>query len=162
MFSFKPIAAVFIIFCISLVFSGHALAKRGEKDEELLKQSVYIGSKACGECHKNAYENFTKYSKKANSGKALQRMSASVPAEDMGYCPTCHTTGYKKGGFVDFQSTPQFADVGCETCHGPGSIHAATKNIKAIDVPSIETCESCHTEKVKVINYKPLRFSAAH
>ncbi len=36
-------------------------------------------------------------------------------------CLTCHTTGYKHGGFDPAKPNPNLAGVTCEACHGPGS-----------------------------------------
>ena len=35
-------------------------------------------------------------------------------------------------------------EVQCESCHGPGSIHAQSGNKKAIKNPTEETCRGCH------------------
>src|SRR5262249_11495751 len=42
-----------------------------------------------------------------------------------------HTVGFGyKGGFADADRTPHLENVGCESCHGPGSEHAAHPNNK--------------------------------
>jgi tetratricopeptide (TPR) repeat protein len=48
-----------------------------------------------------------------------------------GMCADCHSTNLKKGYDPDqdtFQTTWSEVMVGCEACHGPGSLHAAWAN----------------------------------
>lgn len=124
----------------------------------------YIGSAACGDCHVEQYENFTKYSKKAGSRHSVEIMASDLTPEEQRGCYDCHTTGYGKGGFVDYETTPHLADVGCETCHGPGGEHADMGDPELITLtPELETCTACHNaERVEDFNFKPLIFSGAH
>ena len=50
-----------------------------------------------------------------------------------------------KGGFQALYSTPQFANVQCEACHGPGGVHAEKprKGYGYVQTPS--DCVTCHT-----------------
>ena len=42
--------------------------------------------------------------------------------------------GYgKPGGFRSEHETPGLKEPGCEVCHGPGSIHAASRDARDID-----------------------------
>ena len=124
----------------------------------------YVGSRKCAECHAEEYETFRKYSKKAGTWKHISTMAPKLTAEDLRGCYACHSTGYGKGGFVDYQSTPHLADVGCETCHGPGAAHAESGDPAAIRrTPRHEDCLACHNEsRVKAFNFKPLIHSGAH
>jgi len=124
----------------------------------------YAGSKACAECHEGEYERFAKYSKKAHSWKSVSVMASDLKPHELEGCYECHTTGYKKGGFVNFESTPHLADVGCETCHGPGAEHAETGDPESIvRRPELATCESCHNaSRVGAFKFKPLIHSGAH
>lgn len=80
----------------------------------------YAGSKACGGCHAEQYERFTSHSKKSVSWSSVAIMASDLKPFELEQCYGCHTTGHGQGGFVSIEQTPQLADVGCETCHGPG------------------------------------------
>lgn len=123
----------------------------------------YVGSAACKDCHEGEYARFMKYSKKAHSQKGIETMANKLTPQELQSCYECHTTGYGKGGFVDYKTTPHLGDVGCETCHGPGAVHAETGDAKAIAKPSMDTCQTCHNEsRVKSFGFKPLVHSGAH
>ncbi len=49
-----------------------------------------------------------------------------------GECITCHVTGFGyKTGFVNPEKTRDLLNVGCESCHGPASLHVNDrKNVK--------------------------------
>lgn len=125
----------------------------------------YIGSEACGQCHFYEYENFMAYSKKANSWKNVSVMASKLTDEELKECYQCHTTGYKQGGFISYEQTPELSDVGCETCHGPGREHADSGGFPdAIErLPIIEDCLDCHTEeRNEAFGFRPLIYSGAH
>ena len=127
--------------------------------------ATFIGSEACGDCHPEEYENYTKFAKKAHSSHSIKIMASDLTEEEIKGCYSCHTTGYgKPGGFVSFEETPQLANSGCEVCHGPGSLHADSQDIADIDHDlDIEMCTSCHNEeRVGAFNFKPMLFGGAH
>lgn len=125
----------------------------------------YVGSVRCGECHSEQYEFFSRDSKKAHTWQSVEKMRSNLKPEELKSCYACHTTGYgQPGGFVSYEKTPEMAEVGCETCHGPGELHAESMETTDIKrTPSIEDCELCHSsERIHDFNFKPLRFSGAH
>ena len=127
--------------------------------------ATYIGTAACRECHEQEYNNFIRYSKKAHSNESVLKMRSKLTREELEGCYHCHTTGYgQKGGFVSYEKTPQLGDVGCETCHGPGSEHAETGDTDEIKrQPTVESCLACHNaERIQNFNFRPLRYSGAH
>ena len=129
------------------------------------QQARFVGSETCGECHEKEYSNYTKYSKKAHSWESVKIMLSDLKPAEAEKCFECHTTGYgQPGGFVSYETTPHMADVGCETCHGPGSLHAEDGDPELITrTPDIEDCRVCHSEeRVGDFNFKPLLFSGAH
>lgn len=129
------------------------------------EDAVYVGSKACSQCHEKQYENFSKYSKKAHAWDSIAIMKPKLKEQELKQCYECHTTGYgRKGGFVSKEATPHLADVGCESCHGPGGAHAASGDPAQVKRrPAMETCTACHNpQRVEDFNFKPLLFSGAH
>ncbi len=127
--------------------------------------SDYVGSKACAECHETQYGNYQKFSKKAHAWQSVAIMKPKLKENELKQCYECHTTGYgKKGGFVNIETTPGLADVGCETCHGPGSGHAKSGDPALITRrPKTETCTTCHnSQRVEDFRFKPLIYSGAH
>lgn len=127
--------------------------------------AAYVGSKTCAECHAEQYDNFKNYSKKAHSWDSLQSMRSNLKPAEFQKCFECHTTGYgKPGGFVSFEKTPELADVGCETCHGPGKTHAEFGDPAEITrLPDQESCTVCHSEdRIGDFGFVPLRYSGAH
>ncbi len=126
---------------------------------------IFIGSKACQDCHEEIYERFVTHSKKPHSWKSVDIMKSNLKPFELQECYDCHTTGHgQPGGFVSFEETPHLAEVGCETCHGAGSLHAETGDAETITrLPTIESCEVCHnSDRVEDFNFKPLLYSGAH
>ena len=62
-------------------------------------------------------------------------------------CVSCHVTGYDKPGGSTVTHNAKLQDVQCETCHGPGSLHAKDPKKKGLieAKPKLDTCtSSCH------------------
>jgi hypothetical protein len=99
----------------------------------------YIGSERCQNCHA---AEFTKWSdtKHSHAMEALEKVAKRPGLRYFdGECVQCHVVGLLyKTGYEDQKSTPQLAHVGCESCHGPGSGHAAdpkAANLLALQTP---------------------------
>jgi len=149
--------AVSISFLIVILFFSVVYAEN--------KKAVYVGSKTCAECHEEEYERWHKYAKKAHSFQAVKRMKHDLTLEEIRHCYECHTTGYgEPGGFKDPISTPDLKNVGCEACHGPGSVHVETNDPADIKTKiTMKDCEKCHSsERVAAFNFKPLVHAGAH
>lgn len=131
----------------------------------------YIGNKGCS-CHKaeltswdlsahgRAFDILKPGTKKREKLKAKLDPSKDYTKERK--CLKCHTTGYrKKGGFVDLKSTPFMTNVGCESCHGPGSEYRILHDRNPVKIDRNQAkaygavygsedpkvCAYCHNEK---------------
>ncbi len=105
-----------------------------------LKTSPFIGASACSSCHAAAFKVWEK-SKHAHAWNTLKEKDKEKDPE----CVSCHVVGYAaKGGFASMESSPQFANVQCENCHGPRREHAANPTIKPVH-DARAACASCHT-----------------
>ena len=67
-------------------------------------------------------------------------------------CGNCHTTGYSLTGNQDNKpgivGTWEEKSIGCEACHGPGSVHVANGGGKGVGIlknDSSALCGNCHT-----------------
>lgn len=129
------------------------------------KKATYVGSKACGECHEEQYQNYQRYAKKSHSYRSVATMEKKLTSEELSKCYGCHTTGYgKPGGFVSVKKTPELQNTGCEACHGPGSIHVESEEAKDIKgTLVIDDCLGCHNaERVGAFRFRPLIYGGGH
>lgn len=104
-------------------------------------QAAYVGNEPCRECHQEAFPAWQQ-TKHARAFEALEAVGKGYHLD----CVPCHLTGYgQPGGVCRIDKLQGRTDVGCESCHGPGSLH--------VDVPSrrnvrlgkeAEACTGCH------------------
>jgi hypothetical protein len=90
----------------------------------------FVGSAACKKCHEPAYDVWLK----SNHAHALDSLVKAKHPSKRQFdveCVVCHVTGLAfNSGYVDDAKTPHLNNVGCESCHGPGSKHVADhKNV---------------------------------
>lgn len=99
----------------------------------------FVGAEKCIECHESA---FAVWEKSAHA-KAYLPVRQHRREYDIS-CLNCHATGFGYiGGFRDGEQTPQFANVGCEECHGAGSDHLVN-NYQDYGKVTEAKCRSCH------------------
>lgn len=151
------LAALLVLMAVWLPKPASTLATADDK--------VYVGSETCWDCHEAEYESYTAHSKKAHSYASVKVMRKGLTEAEYQECLHCHATGYgQPGGFVSVEETPQLQNLGCESCHGPGSLHVDSGD--AYDIVgdlTPEDCERCHNpERVASFNFKPLLFGGAH
>lgn len=106
--------------------------------------ATYVGADRCKACHAGAY--------RAWSGHAHARAYATLTAVNKQFnlsCVACHVTGYLRPGGSSVVHNEGLVNVGCESCHGPGSDHAAhPRDRPARSItrdPAAEACTRCHT-----------------
>ena len=96
----------------------------------------YIGSDNCKNCHADAYKKWT-HTPHSHAYQTL--VDAKEPALNQfdPECIVCHTVGFgHKTGFRDATTTPKLLNVGCESCHGPGSEHRDAEQLLQASKPS--------------------------
>lgn len=114
--------------------------------DEALEQdalSGYVGSQACATCHRKEFDQWA-HTSHATAFNTLLTVGKQFYSE----CITCHVTGfrYETGYQIGNEEKEHLAEVGCETCHGPGKQHIATPlttNIRG-EVKN-QVCLECHT-----------------
>jgi len=111
----------------------------------------YTGSESCKPCHEYEYEKWSSGAH-AHAYATLERAGSQFDPE----CVVCHVVGMEYvSGFVSGQKTGYLKNVGCESCHGPGSEHIRTLG-KAKTTPAASflrsktagprlDCADCHT-----------------
>jgi len=87
---------------------------------------AYVGSESCVKCH-TAESAKWKETAHSHAFEALERIAKRPSLRQFdGECVICHTVGLGyKTGFRDEIASPNLKNVGCESCHGPGSGHIA-------------------------------------
>lgn len=101
----------------------------------------FVGSQTCIACHE-AEGKVWLTTKHPRAYEALQSEGKQYHLD----CVGCHVTGWKQPqGVCRIDQTEGRREVGCEMCHGAGSLHAAspTKTNITSDVTAA-TCTGCH------------------
>ncbi|MDI6704240.1 MAG: cytochrome c family protein [bacterium] len=120
------------------------------------QKADYIGTEKCKMCHMKQYKTWEKMPHSTTFSR-LKDEDVKNPK-----CLKCHTTGYGKGGYKDAATTPNLKDVGCEACHGPGSLHMKAKKEdrkKTINRILKNVCVECHNPHIRdrATYYKTVR-----
>ncbi len=109
---------------------------------EARSDMTYVGNQACKKCHAPAFAHW----KTTGHAKAWETMKRTRQTSNLD-CVPCHVTGFDRpGGPRRLAELAAFVDVGCESCHGPGSAHAEAPEVKVAfprEVPE-RVCAECH------------------
>jgi hypothetical protein len=102
----------------------------------------YVGIQKCAECHPEAVA-FWEKTRHAGAWDTLETYDKQFDYD----CITCHVTGWNQAGGSTLGVNEHLRDVQCETCHGPGSLHAASEDTDQIQLaPAEDLCATrCHT-----------------
>jgi hypothetical protein len=106
-------------------------------------KAEYVGSEACQDCHPHAYKIWLAHPHSRAYQTLENRAKRPSLRQYDGECIQCHVTGWSPGtidtgpgfgyrtGFTNEKDTPHLKGVGCESCHGPASLHVQNKkNVK--------------------------------
>ncbi len=108
----------------------------------LSANSPYVGSQACAACHQAEFDKWAQ-SGHAKAMATLERKGQQFDND----CVKCHTVGFgQSGGFQSLMTTPQLANVQCESCHGPGRQHVNAPAKGYGFMPTPVGCVQCHTK----------------
>ncbi len=106
----------------------------------LPERGRFAGSQRCQNCHEEVYAIW-KDRGHAHAYDTLVKVGSNMDPE----CVVCHVVGMEfEEGFVSLEKTPQFLDVGCEVCHGPGADHVVSGGSIDLGQPR-RSCLHCHT-----------------
>lgn len=101
--------------------------------------SPYVGVETCAGCHQKEHEVWLT-TRHSHAMATLEKKNEQFDNE----CIRCHVVGYQRGGFQSLYTTPQFANVQCEECHGPGRKHAETPGKGYGFMATPIGCMQCH------------------
>jgi hypothetical protein len=103
--------------------------------------SPFAGVETCATCHEDAFKIWENTGH-SHAMATLENKKQQFDTE----CVGCHVVGYQQGGFQSLVMTPQFANVQCESCHGPGRNHSENpaKGYGFMETPA--GCTICHTQ----------------
>lgn len=114
--------------------------------------SDYLGSESCQSCHPDAYAAWqaTPHARSRDALSPQQRQKAA--------CVSCHSPNEADDGV---------AQVGCESCHGPGLYYSARYVMKDAELarlsglvdPTEKACRACHDDASPSV--RPFDFPAA-
>jgi hypothetical protein len=127
------------------------------------------GRAACRRCHLAEYRSW----ERTPHATAFE----TLPEESRGdaNCVKCHTTGYGEAtGFTSIADTPELAGVGCEACHGPGSLYKDREVMESreasvaagLNIPDEATCTACHNSESPTFpgsfNFEEMKAAGVH
>ena len=111
-----------------------------------VKQAAsFAGSASCLDCHAKAAEVW----QKSGHAHAFQSLLTAKADADPN-CLACHTVGFATpSGYRREFAAAKLTQVGCESCHGPGSLHVGQRRSGAPATDHFRTlgagdCQKCH------------------
>ncbi len=106
-------------------------------------EASYLGNASCETCHAAAFVVY-RGTGHARAYSELQKVHKEYRLE----CVACHVVGIQQpGGVCRVDRVAGRDAVGCENCHGPGSLHAALPSRQPMPrpAPTRAVCAGCHT-----------------
>jgi hypothetical protein len=115
-------------------------------------EAAYVGNEACRSCHPAPFAVY----EKTGHAKAYATL-ASVQKQYRLDCVACHVIGFQQaGGVCRVDQVDDRKNVGCENCHGAGSLHVADGTGRSVmrARPGPSVCVGCHTAENSIhFNY---------
>lgn len=107
-------------------------------------QQSFSGSQSCASCHEPEHRQWSG----TPHARALQHLVERGKQFD-DQCVSCHVTGYRQPGGAWPGHIGELADVGCESCHGPASLHASAPDEAEMPPAAVPAarCLTCHNER---------------
>jgi hypothetical protein len=106
-------------------------------------EAGYLGNEACRACHARAFSVYEQTGH-SHAYAALEKASKQYRLD----CIACHVVGFQQaGGVCRVDQVEGRTGVGCENCHGPGSLHVVrpTRSNIPRPAPGQNVCLGCHT-----------------
>ena len=180
------VAGLALVLMLPVVLLLHSGLIGGANAEEATPAAQYVGGETCAKiCHKSAKQGtqlkIWQASAHAKAFETLGTPEAKKIAAEKGIadpqkadaCLKCHVTA---PGVSDDLKGAKFANdegVGCERCHGPGSLYKKRSVMKdrekavanGLLIPDEKTCLGCHNEEsptYKAFNYEEFLKKIAH
>ena len=150
---------------VELTDGGKAFKASKKAPAATAKAAQYVGSNRCKTCHIAQHQAWSgtahataldtlAMASPARVAEVAAKMKITVKGTAVGTdaCIKCHVTGFQLGGGypgADSAKAASLVGVGCESCHGPGSLHLsapmADKKKFIHTKVSSKTCVQCHT-----------------
>ncbi|MDQ3263309.1 MAG: cytochrome C [Myxococcota bacterium] len=104
-------------------------------------EAGFVGNPPCRACHAQTFAVW-EGSKHARGYETLREGAKQYHLD----CITCHVTGWQQpGGVCRVDKVQGREGVGCESCHGPGSLHVqAPQKANILGRPDQAQCVGCH------------------
>ncbi len=107
-------------------------------------EAGYVGMESCSDCHEEAVEF---WETTVHAG-AYETLVVDNKQFDLS-CVGCHVTGFRRPGGAEVVENAGLVDVQCESCHGPGNLHADDGgddlSLIKLEVPAEHCASECHT-----------------
>lgn len=114
--------------------------------------SAFLGSTACGDCHAGSHAKW-RATGHARDYAGLPDADRSDPA-----CLRCHVTGYgERSGYRRGGGERDLANVGCESCHGPGADHGRSARPEFVPTRTGGECPPCEVNRICRLCHTPER-----
>lgn len=116
-------------------------------------QASYIGVEQCTTCHAEERAVWDK----TDHAKAYPTLEKKFVEFNLD-CVGCHVTGYDQPGGSTVTHMADLKNVQCETCHGPGSLHAKEPDKKGLVAlqPDPKSCVTACHHSPHVENFDPV------